>query len=477
MRFEEFSVGDYVTFSRHFGKREYRVFRQISGDSNPLHHDDQYAAASKFGRTIVPLHLIAAPLSAIAGMHFPGDPSLYLGHELRAIAPVYFGDRLTYSARIVAINVGFRVLTLSVLVLRDTDVVIEGQMRVQSRQEEWPNQPDFIRAGASHALVTGATGSIGTAIALELARRGWRLSLNARRDSDELQSLITECGDLGSEVHAIVGDLAVRSQRATVARYLHQGGSPSVLVHAASPRMDSGLDRLSAVNYLALREMTEAMLPAALSRQDGAILMIGSTALGHYPAGWDDYVAAKAMSAAYVDSVSKRYARYGVRGLMLSPGFVRTSFSAAWRQDGMATLLPEQVAETAADMLAAGTGSNGHFLWLEPNSAEYGTWGFQPAGVRGRVTAVPEHAGEVPADAKLGGEELESMVRQLLKLPPGVAMNDAGLGRTPGWDSLRHIELVLGIERAYGIKFTAAEIEQTREYAGLVSLWQQKVRA
>jgi NAD(P)-dependent dehydrogenase (short-subunit alcohol dehydrogenase family)/acyl dehydratase len=477
MRFDEFSVGDYVSFSRRFGKSDFLAFRRLSGDSNPLHHDHAYGARSEFGRTIVPLHLVAAPLSAVAGMHFPGDPSLYLGHELRALLPVHYGETLAYSARVVAINSGLRALTLSVVVLRDAEIVVEGQMRVQARVDEWLTPPEYMRRGLPHALVTGASGAIGGAIALELARRGWRLWLHARGPCPALDAVVAECRALGSDANPIVANLERPADRSGMVRRLMQDDAPPFLVHAASPGLDSGLDRLVAVNYRALKALADAMLPRLLRRQAGGVLMIGSTALRHHPAGWDDYIAAKAMSAAYVEGISSRYARYGVEGLMLFPGFVRTGFSAKWRKEATPALLPEQVADVAAEMLAeAPVERRGNCVWVEPGRTEFGNWGFQPQGVvrSGSEKSSDHEPGAVRAGVS-GAAAFEATARRLLKLPANLPLAGGGLGRTPGWDSLRHIELLLGLEHAYGIKFSSGEIEHARDFEGLANLWMQKV--
>jgi short-subunit dehydrogenase/acyl dehydratase len=477
MRFDEFSVGDYVSFSRRFGKRDFLAFRRLSGDSNPLHHDQAYGTQSEFGCTIVPLHLVAAPLSAVAGMHFPGDPSLYLGHELRALLPVHYGELLTYSARIVAINSSLRALTLSVVVLRNAEVVVEGQMRVQARVDEWLNPPKYMRRGQPHALVTGATGAIGGAVAIELARRGWRLWLHARGANTALDAIVDECRALGSDAVPIVGNLERPADRAGITRCLMQDDAPAFLVHAASPGLESGLDRLVAVNYRALKEMADAMLPRLLRRQVGGVLMIGSTALRHHPAGWDDYVAAKAMAAAYVEGLSIRYARYGIEGLMLSPGFVRTGFSAKWRKEAMPVLLPEQVAELAVEILTEVPAERrGNCVWLEPDRTEFGNWGFALQGfVRAGEQENSNHEPVALASEAVGADRFEATVQRLLNLPANRSLAGGGLGRTPGWDSLRHIELLLGLERAYDIRFSSSEIERARNFESLMNLWRQKV--
>ncbi len=56
-------------------------------------------------------------------------------------------------------------------------------------------------------------------------------------------------------------------------------------------------------------------------------------------------------------------------------------------------------------------------------------------------------------------------------------MSAAGIDRFPGWDSLRHIELMLHLEEQLGIGFTAGEIESTTQFNELCDLIGQKLSA
>ena len=58
LKFEQFSVGDAISFEKKFQLEDFKKFAEISGDLNPLHHDAEYAAVYGNKQTIVPLHLI-----------------------------------------------------------------------------------------------------------------------------------------------------------------------------------------------------------------------------------------------------------------------------------------------------------------------------------------------------------------------------------------------------------------------------------
>ena len=165
MNFDDFSVGDYTYFEKSFTFEDYKKFELLSGDSNPLHSNEDYAKLTKYSKNIIPLHLTISPFTAIAGMCFPGKPSLYLGHEIQALKPVYYDEKLVYSAKVTSINQSSRVLTLRVLVLRSDEIVVDAEMRVQSLEQTWSSYKNKFKIYSNdtkgYAVVTGATGEIG----------------------------------------------------------------------------------------------------------------------------------------------------------------------------------------------------------------------------------------------------------------------------------------------------------------------------
>ncbi len=483
-KFDDFSVGDHASFDQSFSLEDFAAFSRLSGDANPLHRDSGYAARAGYTDPIVPLHLVLAPLSMIAGMNFPGEPSLYLGHDVRALRPVLYGDVLRYSAKVIAINRMLRVLTLRVLVIRGREVVVEATMRTQARESEWEVPPLLPLVGGAvkgRALVTGASGSIGAAIAIALAKQGWPLLLQDRGPGDRRNALKTVLNGSGAEAEFITADLATVAGRAALAKVACHDAS--LLVHAASPRIEAPFEPLAAVNYTALKELSEAMMPSMLARQEGAILFIGSAATETAFPGWENYAAAKAMAASHVSALDKLHSPYGVRGLVLSPGFVVSEFSAAHRPSGEAALLPQEVAAHALDYLADRHASD-NMRMIQPGRVLKGRFGFS-TGLRSAIASDDAAALPTPAAATTAGSNIPSsraqtlphLIEKVLRLAPGTDLAGGGLGVTAGWDSLKHIELILEIESALEIHFDTAEIDQTRSYEALLTLCQRKLAA
>lgn len=105
-----------------------RTFAQASGDTNPVHLDDAYAAGTRFGRRIAHGLLTASVISAILGNDLPGHGTIYLSQELKFKAPVYLGDTITATVELVKYRQDRRIATFSTTCTnQDGTVVLEGE--------------------------------------------------------------------------------------------------------------------------------------------------------------------------------------------------------------------------------------------------------------------------------------------------------------------------------------------------------------
>ena len=483
--FTAFQVGDIATFQQSFSPEGFAEFAKLSGDHNPLHHDAAYAAESEFEQPIVPMHMTIAPLSRIAGMTFPGDPSLYLSHEVRSILPVFYGDTLSYSARVTAVNESLRTLTIRVLVLRGAQVVIDATMRVMSRLESWVpqnNQPDLAPPPAA-ALITGATGEIGTALALNLARRGHDLVLvdrGAGAKRDALAGVLANVTTGGQRVDFIATDLGKTADVEMLCAALADRGDVTSVFHSASPPLTASLADLVQVNYAALHQISEAVLPAMLLRQEGVVANVGSVATERVIPGWHDYAAAKAMAGQYLSAFDKSNSEFGVRGLNILSGLVATAYSTS-AQGNAPAMVPQELAEAIAEI--ALDDRAGRAVMVEWNGWRTGAVGFHEnrvapalvptAAAGGATVAAPVAAGDTAAiETQIAG-----VLRARFNLPADADLSDGGVGNTPGWDSLRHIELVLHLEELFGIRYGAGDVEKMLTYQSLVSVTRARLDA
>lgn len=104
MRFEELAIGRTATVSETITDRHINAFAELSGDRNPLHLDDAWAARSRFGGRIAHGALTAGLVSRVLGMELPGTGSVYLGQTYRFTAPVRPGDTVHARAEVIALD-------------------------------------------------------------------------------------------------------------------------------------------------------------------------------------------------------------------------------------------------------------------------------------------------------------------------------------------------------------------------------------
>jgi 3-hydroxybutyryl-CoA dehydratase len=105
-------LGTRASVTRTITDEDVRRFAEITGDDNPLHLDDAYAATTRFAGRIVHGMLTASLFSAIVGKQLPGEGGIYLGQQVRFLKPVRPGDTITATAEVIAVRADKRILTL-----------------------------------------------------------------------------------------------------------------------------------------------------------------------------------------------------------------------------------------------------------------------------------------------------------------------------------------------------------------------------
>ena len=99
--FEEITVGDKASFFVVLTPEDHEKFAALSGDTSPVHTDDEYARAQGFiGKIGYAFHL-SSLLSQLYGIHLPGGSSICLKQESNFSNPWYPGDTITVDAEVV----------------------------------------------------------------------------------------------------------------------------------------------------------------------------------------------------------------------------------------------------------------------------------------------------------------------------------------------------------------------------------------
>ncbi|OYD85990.1 enoyl-CoA hydratase [Azospirillum brasilense] len=93
--FEEIQIGQQASLSRRLTMSDIELFATVSGDINPAHLDEEYAADSQFHKVIGHGMWSGSLISAVLGTLLPGPGTIYMGQDLRFKRPVGLGDVIT----------------------------------------------------------------------------------------------------------------------------------------------------------------------------------------------------------------------------------------------------------------------------------------------------------------------------------------------------------------------------------------------
>lgn len=107
-----------------------QAFADVSGDSNPVHLDEDYASGTMFKTRIAHGMLTASFISALLAMKLPGPGTIYLSQSLSFKAPVKPGDTVLTRATVADINAKRRRVTLRCECLVADKVVLDGEAEV-----------------------------------------------------------------------------------------------------------------------------------------------------------------------------------------------------------------------------------------------------------------------------------------------------------------------------------------------------------
>lgn len=223
-----------------------------------------------------------------------------------------------------------------------------------------------MNIAGSRILLTGATGGIGRALALELARRGARLAL-AGRDAARLALLAAEIPGGGAPAAILALDLARPGSHITlVQRSLESLGGIDVLVNNAgrsyfgpfADQDEAAMRELVEINLTAPLLLARAVLPHLIRRGTGCIVNIGSVfgAIG-FPYN-SAYSASKFALRGLSEALRRELSDTGVKVLYVAPRATATAMNgpavrALMSETGTAVDTPEKVAIVITNALAS----------------------------------------------------------------------------------------------------------------------------
>ena len=133
---EDLSVGQTAELAHTVTDGDIRAFAAVSGDDNPVHLDDAYAAATPFKTRIAHGMLSAGYISAVLGTRLPGPGAIYISQTMNFKRPVRIGDEVITRATVSAIDSEKARVTLATVCEVAGKAVVEGEAVVMVPRRE-----------------------------------------------------------------------------------------------------------------------------------------------------------------------------------------------------------------------------------------------------------------------------------------------------------------------------------------------------
>lgn len=192
------------------------------------------------------------------------------------------------------------------------------------------------------ALITGATRGIGKQIAITLAKQGYNIALNYRKENEELENTKKEIEEIGVQILAVKGDVAnFENCENFVKQVIERFGQIDVLVNNAGITKDMLLMRMKKedfeqvidTNLVGTFNVTKNVVPYMMKARSGRIINISSVVGISGNAGQTNYSASKAGIIGFTKSLAKEIASRNILVNAVAPGFIETNMTDVLKDD------------------------------------------------------------------------------------------------------------------------------------------------
>ena len=123
---EDLTIGMESSYQKTITETDIDAFAALTGDTNPVHLDSEYAATTPFRARIAHGMLSAGLISTVLGTQLPGPGCIYLEQQIKFKAPVFIGDTLVATVTVEDINQRRGRVSLKTQCFVNTKLVADG---------------------------------------------------------------------------------------------------------------------------------------------------------------------------------------------------------------------------------------------------------------------------------------------------------------------------------------------------------------
>ena len=207
------------------------------------------------------------------------------------------------------------------------------------------------------ALILGAAGGMGKAVALALAKQGVTAGV-AGRDSKKLENVCRLCRDAGGDAVPVELDMTrLDDLEVAIKHAIERLGGLHYLINCAGTHVSakaheadlSTWDHMLDTNFRGFVHAARHALPEINKSERGAVIAIGSITSAYSGAGM--HIAARRALAGYTEALFEDVREFGTKVCVLNPGYVNTPMVRSDRLDRSRMIQPEDIARTVSFVL------------------------------------------------------------------------------------------------------------------------------
>ena len=340
MKYEEIFLRQKSTLTHIVTQSDIDKFVDLTGDDNKLHVDKAYAATTSFKKPVVHGMISASFISTIIGTKLPGDGALWFSQTLEFLLPVRIGDEITVLAEVIKKYDRDKIIELNIEILnQNRQIVTRGISKVKVIEQEVVEfNKVSVEQKTKSALVLGATGGIGKAVCLQLAKDGFDILIHYFSNSIVADSIQKEIIEIGQNAITFQADISNESKINELIDYgLRKFEKIDVFVNCAAsgipPIKVLDLLWLDFINQLELNIKTNLLiinrlLPGMIENKYGKIITIGTIYSDKPNVNLTHYTTAKSALVGFTKSLAVELAPKGINVNMVSPSVISTVLTA-----------------------------------------------------------------------------------------------------------------------------------------------------